>query len=100
MVQKHHPAPNVSIAHALDSTRLHAPAAERNAAAITGVLTAHAPQQGKALEIASGTGQHVAAWARAMPGLSWQPSEVDSKRRDSIDSWATGMSKRFTVCSP
>lgn len=81
---------NVSVAEAGDDGRLHAPAAARNAEAITAVLKRFAPQEGNALEIASGTGQHVAGFARAMPHLSWQPTEIVQARRDSIDLWTRG----------
>lgn len=80
--------PTASVAHAGDGAKLHAPAAERNAAAITEAITAIAPTTGRALEIASGTGQHIVGFARAMPGLDWQPTEIDPARRASIDAWA------------
>ena len=82
------PPPNASIAHERDDGKLFAPSAERNAQALTDVLMAHAPRQGRALEIASGTGQHVVAFARAFPELDWQPSELDPARRVSIAAWA------------
>ncbi len=80
--------PTASIAHAGDGAKLHAPSAERNAAIITEALVGIAPATGRALEIASGTGQHIVGFARAMPGLDWQPTEVDPTRRASIDAWA------------
>lgn len=80
--------PNASVAHAGEDARMHAPAAERNAAAITEALCESSPRAGRALELASGTGQHAVAFARAMPGLDWQPSEVDADRRASIDAHA------------
>ena len=67
---------------------MHAPSAERNAAAITEVLCEIAPAAGRALEIASGTGQHVVAFAAALPRLTWQPTEIDAARRASIDAYA------------
>ncbi|WP_300548788.1 DUF938 domain-containing protein [Roseovarius sp.] len=77
-----------SVAHAGEGARLFAPSAERNAAAITQALFDIAPPSGRALELASGTGQHVVAFARALPGLTWQPSEIDPARRASIDAYA------------
>lgn len=77
-----------SVAHPLSGARLSAPAAERNAAAITQGLQDIAPPSGRALEIASGTGQHVVTFARALPGLIWQPTEIDPERRASIDAYA------------
>jgi hypothetical protein len=36
------------------------------------------------LEIASGTGQHVMHFAKALPDLTWQPSDPDAELRASI----------------
>lgn len=69
--------------------RISAPAALRNAAALTEALAAIAPTAGTALEIASGTGQHVIRFAPAMPGLTWQPTDPDAARRTSIAAWMT-----------
>ena len=80
--------PTASVAHAGEGAKLHAPSAERNAAAIAAALCEIAPETGRALEIASGTGQHVVAFAAAMPGLIWQPTEIDAARRASIDAYA------------
>ena len=80
--------PSANVARPGDGPRLHAPAAARNTAPLTDLLLAHAPATGRALELASGTGQHVCAFARALPGLSWQPTEPDPARRASIDAHA------------
>jgi len=50
-------------------------AAERNKQAITEKLHELLPEQGSALEIASGTGQHVAYFAAALPQWTWQPTD-------------------------
>ncbi len=52
------------------------PSAERNKQPILEVLQQILPPQGTALEIASGTGQHVAWFATQLPGWTWQPTEV------------------------
>jgi len=64
-----------------------APSAERNKQPILDVLARVLPPAGLVLEIASGTGQHVAHFARALPGLMFQPSELDETRHASIASW-------------
>lgn len=52
------------------------PAAERNRQPILDTLQTLLPATGRALEIASGTGQHVAWFARHLPGWQWQPSDL------------------------
>jgi len=65
----------------------HAPAAQRNRQPILDVLLPRLPKEGLVLEIASGTGEHVAHFAAAMPGLAFQPSDPDEGARASIDDW-------------
>lgn len=67
--------------------RRHAPSAIRNQAAILDVLRAEAPARGTLLEIASGSGQHAAAGAKALPGLIWQPSDANPDNLISINAW-------------
>lgn len=88
MKEKRNLPETASVAHIGDGARLHAPAAERNAADIAQVLRHHAPPEGRALEIASGTGQHVAQFATALPSLHWHPTDIDPQRLASIDAWA------------
>ncbi|MGR3802431.1 DUF938 domain-containing protein [Marinibacterium profundimaris] len=80
--------PTASFAEAAGGDRLYAPSAERNAAPIAQLLALVAPRTGRALEIASGTGQHVVVFAETLPGLTWQPTEPDPARRASIDAHA------------
>ncbi len=65
----------------------HAPAAGRNREPISAVLTEELPESGEALEIASGTGEHVVHYAAARPQLTFQPSDPDAGSRASIDDW-------------
>ncbi len=67
--------------------RLSAPAAVRNRDHLTTALAEIAPAKGRALEIASGTGEHVIRFASAMPGLIWQPTDPAPDRRASITAW-------------
>lgn len=53
----------------------HSLAADRNKQPILDVLREVLPAQGSALEIASGTGQHVAWFAAGMPHWIWQPTD-------------------------
>jgi hypothetical protein len=82
------PPPNASIATKTEgSKKLFAPSAERNAPAICDVLKSIARKQGNALELASGTGQHIVTLAKAMPNIQWQPTEVDPDRITSIQAY-------------
>ena len=65
---------------------LHSPAAARNSAHIVELVCNYAPVSGNALEIASGTGQHIVELAAAVPDLIWQPSDIDETRLNSISS--------------
>ena len=76
-----------SIANYQDNGRLFAPSAARNSASIVELVERVAPKSGKALEIASGTGQHIVEIAVSLPNLSWSPSEVDRDRLKSISIW-------------
>ncbi|QBK06064.1 DUF938 domain-containing protein [Hylemonella gracilis] len=50
-------------------------AAERNKQPILETLRGFLPSHGRALEIASGTGQHVAWFAQHLPGWTWLPTD-------------------------
>ena len=56
----------------------HSPAADRNKQPILEILCAALPARGTALEIASGTGQHVTWFAAALPQWTWQPTDADA----------------------
>lgn len=64
------------------------PSAGRNAEPILKVLKAHMPAHGHVLEIAAGSGEHAVAFARALPGLKWAPSDPSETARTSIAAWS------------
>jgi SAM-dependent methyltransferase len=74
----------------LDDGRWFTASAERNKGPILAVLERTLPSTGLVLEIGSGTGQHVAHFAKALPKLTWQPSDPDVAFRESIRSWVRG----------
>lgn len=53
-------------------------AADRNKHPILAELRTLLTPQGRALEIASGTGQHAVWFADALPGWTWQPTDADA----------------------
>ena len=65
----------------------HAPATERNREPIREVLARELPPSGTVLEIASGSGEHAVAFARAFPQVTWQPTDMDLTALGSIAAW-------------
>ncbi|MBL0374704.1 DUF938 domain-containing protein [Rhizobium sp. KVB221] len=67
--------------------RMFSPSAARNSAPILAVLKRVLPTHGLVLEIGCGTGEHAMCFAKAMPNLTWQPSDPDCDARASTTSW-------------
>lgn len=65
------------------------PAADRNKQPILDVLREILPTRGNALEIASGTGQHVTWFAAVLPQWTWQPTDAMPVAMDSISARIT-----------
>lgn len=65
----------------------YAPATERNREPIATILREALPPSGLVLEVASGTGEHAAYFARLFPALEWQPSDPDPEALTSISAW-------------
>lgn len=65
----------------------HAPATARNREPIAAVLSEVLPTEGLVLEIASGSGEHCAYFAKRFPALAWQPSDPDPDALASIAEW-------------
>ena len=74
-------------AQPVEGDKLFAPTAARNQPAINAVMARVAPQSGKALEIASGTGQHIVGFAEIRPDVLWQPTDVAPDRLASINAY-------------
>ncbi len=70
-----------------DDGRQFAPSAPRNKDPILTLLKARLGGQGRYLEIASGTGEHVVHFAQAFPGWRFQPTEIAPERIASIQAW-------------
>jgi SAM-dependent methyltransferase len=67
------------------------PAAQRNKAAILGVLGQVLPGSARVLEIASGTGQHAAHFAASQPGWQWQPTDAEEAELSGISARCAGL---------
>lgn len=67
--------------------RLDFPANRRNRDPIADVLARWLPAQARVLEVASGSGQHAVAFCARMPGVVWQPTDLDPRHLQSIEAW-------------
>jgi SAM-dependent methyltransferase len=56
----------------------------RNRAPILDVLKRALPAAGLVVEVASGSGEHAAFFAKELPALSWQPTDTDASALASI----------------
>src|ERR1700735_5857969 len=70
--------------------RLFFPHVERNREPILAVLKRLLPARALVLEMASGSGEHAAFFAKALPGASWLPSDIDPKALASIAAFRAG----------
>jgi hypothetical protein len=71
----------------MSDARRYAAAVQRNREPILAVLARVLPPTGVVLEVASGTGEHAAFFARELLRLVWQPSDPDDECRASIAAW-------------
>jgi SAM-dependent methyltransferase len=79
---------SVEVRNRVGDARQFSQSAARNCGPIREVLTRVLPKKGIALEIGSGTGEHVISFAKALPGIVWLPSDPDSASRASIRAWS------------
>ena len=69
--------------------RTFSPAAERSKTELAGRLQPFLPATGLVLELASGSGQHVAHFAACFPGLTFQPSDCTDVALASLRQWVS-----------
>lgn len=67
--------------------RRRSPSVARNREPLLEALRELLPERGHVLELASGTGEHAVYFARALPGLTWHPSDRDPDARESVEAW-------------
>ena len=79
------------MSNAADEDRLNFPATERNRDSILHVLTPWLANVKQALEVASGSGQHLAHLAPRFPHVNWIPSDLDPAHRRSVAAWTANM---------
>lgn len=73
------------------------PAPERNKQPIFEVLARVLPTHGTVLELASGSGQHVAHFAARLPTLTFLPSDLDDANLESIRAYRAEAGANFSA---
>lgn len=71
----------------MKDARRFSPSTARNREPILNVLRDFLAENARVLEIASGSGEHAVYMARALPRITWQPSDPQSEARESIAAW-------------
>ncbi len=66
---------------------LTSPATARNRQPILDVLAPRLPAGARVLEVASGAGEHAVFMARALPQVSWRPTDLSPEALASIAAW-------------
>jgi len=64
--------------------KLYHPHVARNREPILAVLKRFLPARALVLEVASGSGEHAAFFGKALPSVSWLPTDIDAKALASI----------------
>lgn len=85
------PAFEPALEEPMPAAKRTAPAAERNKAPILAALAPRLPAAARVLEVASGTGQHTAHFAAALPGLHFQPTDADPENLPGIQAWTADL---------
>lgn len=80
--------------------RRHSPSIARNRDAVRDVYLEHMPASGTVLEIASGTGEHGAHIASALPGMTWQYSDIDTASLASQAAWRVFTGEQARLLEP
>lgn len=80
--------------------RRFSPSIARNRDVVRKVFLEHMPATGAVLEIASGTGEHGAHIASALPGLAWQYSDIDTESLASQAAWRACMGEQASLLEP
>jgi hypothetical protein len=73
-----------SIMSETSDPRIYRPHVARNREPIRDVLRRVLPPEGLVLEVASGSGEHIAYFAGELPALTWQPTDPDGEALASI----------------
>lgn len=71
------------------SARIFSAASERNRDPILDVLREIVPESAFVLEIGCGPGMHAAWFAKRLPGVTWQPTDLDPAALASTEVWRT-----------